>query len=864
MTLYKEEQDEEFNKIWLDIEAKDDKKRILNNKLVQEHDRLKGRTGSGWIDANKKTFYRSFVNNDDPKKFCLQNQVPNREGGFTVSCDNRNVKDGVLSEKISKIFTYFPESELDTIMYATTMCFTDKEGGDKRTFYEVMEKHHKRKPYLDIDMEGNLELKHKVIITILAAVRAEMLTKVEYYEHEQHTLVFQSHTSTKASFHVIINDYCCDDNEQVKSFFYAVRRRIPEEYRCYMDHRVYHDNANFRMFLSHKIGKTNMKELTTDYETCFIRKQIDIWKASLITNTKGCTVLAAYPVTEYINTNEDFKAYDQDQIKLHWNTFPDRGSFKFREGSSYLTRRCKSQCSLHPVDDDGNYHEHENNNAYLIIRGGFLYFKCFAGPGEIKLGKVDKMKTTKIEKEHRPWVDLSKLTPYVEKKGLTDEEKESEQLKTEWLNLTYDEMKEKFEKMWFKCVSRGTYYNIGVDDFTVKSRTEMMDSYCHYKCLYASGKFDNKTGKEIMKKSAFIFVWLKDENIRSYQYVKLLPPPLKCPANTYNLFNGWRIEKIKVTEPAKEEDVQFIFDHLAMVWGKQVLEYVLDWLAYYIKYPGLNPKKSLLIKSLEGLGKGAMIDLLVLICGSQYILLCEQVDVYVFGPFNQLLEGILFLGLDEMELSIAKKYAGRLKNMITNNEIQINPKGSKPYRVPNRLHIVSFSNNEWPWCISESNRRYLPVDSSHVPIPNEEYFNKLYNLYDNDAVIKAVFNRFNERDISKFKPANMPNTEFSDDLKALNRALELNFIVEFIRDLQPGTHNVSSKDLFGYYLNYVTENCKNINVVTTTIKFGLKIKSFNIDGFKHIVGRKGNSYDINAELALKWCQYKKYITPDPI
>ncbi len=804
----------------------------IHNRLVLQHDRLEGKFSKKLYGV---MFYKLLIANGYD---ALQSKVQHRENGFTISCDNKNVIKGIVGP-INKIFTYF--DNLDNL-YGYTVCL-QKGQIDNRTYYEVIEDHHNCKIYFDIDMKEKLEMADDLMISVLKQIRIEMLRKITIYEHKNHTLVFESHSEKKKSFHIIIDGFYFENNMQVKQFFKNVRKNIPEIYQKYLDEAVYTKNRSFRMYKSHKLDDVRIKEITYRYDTYHLRDQRKIFEASLITNTNQCTSLLPYEICQNTFINDEIQNHEWNTIYKLWKKFPNSKSYKFTPGHTRVEKIADGYC---PCLGHERVH-HGSNGGYLYVKNGELYFNCLSIPSSsIYLGQINTKDLVKEAIQRKKINDSLVINDEI----ITEE-------KDEWIGLTYNEMKLKFEKTFFKCISRGVYYEINDDRVTVRNKTEMENCYMHLK--YPDGK----------NKGSFIGTWINDERIRKYEFVELLPPPIKCPKNTYNLFNGWRIQNININDSINKDDqlnidqsVQFVFEHFKLVFGT-LIDYVLDYFTYYLKYPGKNPKIALLLKSLEGLGKGAIIDLFTFICGSQYILLCESVERDIFGQFNQLLEGVLLLGIDEMELKTAIKFESRLKDMITNPKIIINPKGCKPYKIDNRLHIISFSNKEWPWTISESNRRYLPIDSTSIKIPERSYFEKLYECYANDAVVQQVYIQFMERDISNFNPVNMPATDFGEDLKILSRSIELSFMIDFIQSLTPGSIRiVTSKELFDYYLIYISENTTNIKVVTTSIKFNMKIKALNIDGIENKKGMKGNYKNIDVDQALEWCVNKNYISMD--
>ena len=389
-----DDHDEEFNRLWLQTEINQGIKNEQTAKLIKEHDRLNGKS-SNWIgiQPNTSLFYKTFIAKDETT-FCLQNKVPNRENGFTVSCDNQYVINNELSDKTSKIFTYFSSTDLQVKMYDICVCL-EKGRKDQRTFYEVMEKHHRRKPYLDIDMNEHLDKADEMILNVLDAIQSEMSIKVENYKHKDHTLVFQSHSESKKSFHIIIDHYCFENNIQAKSFFNAVRSKIKKDYHMYLDSSVYNNNGNFRMYKSHKLNTMRTKELTDQYNTYIPSSQKEIWLASLITNTSYCEILKNYDqkIVESTSSTE-FDNDEWDQIETLFNLYPDKG-LKMTKGRNRVTRIAQSYCPIHKRE-----HDNKGNGGYFsITKYGDIYFNCYASEmSGIKLGSI-KLSTLIITKE---------------------------------------------------------------------------------------------------------------------------------------------------------------------------------------------------------------------------------------------------------------------------------------------------------------------------------------------------------------------------------------------------------------------------------------------------------------------------------
>lgn len=214
----------------------------LHWQLVREHDKLKG---------NYSFFHKGILFHK------ILKDAISKEHQYTIACDNKKIKEGVVQGEPVKIFASFNNWDAN---YDHLLSKTVKEK-DLREFYEVIEEHHKRKPYFDIDMKDNFDLADDLIQNMLTAIKFEMLTRTDHYDHEN-TCIFTSHDEKKKSFHIIINGYYFENNEQMTQFFNNVVKRLPKKYkdqRGLLDASVYHRNAMFRMYQSHKMGTKERK-----------------------------------------------------------------------------------------------------------------------------------------------------------------------------------------------------------------------------------------------------------------------------------------------------------------------------------------------------------------------------------------------------------------------------------------------------------------------------------------------------------------------------------------------------------------------------------------------------------------------------
>ena len=268
---------------------------------------------------------------------------------------------------------------------------------------------------------------------------------------------------------------------------------------------------------------------------------------------------------------------------------------------------------------------------------------------------------------------------------------------------TYEYMKVEHEKNHFKCTDSASYYEIkpdgrfimGSEDFIIKQNRHI--------------KFEevDKTGK--VEKKSFIEAWINDEDIRKYEKAELIPPPdsEKVDPNIYNLWDGFRIAKVepKVSidgkggyTAAEKTGAKDILNHMEFICGRECWPWVEKWITLLLKAPSTKPDVAILIKSMEGLGKGFTYKILRAIIGKKYCMSSLNVERDIFGEFNIELHGKLLVLMDEMDMKTCVKCQRGILDIITGEDLCLNDKQVKKFNAVNYTHILTFSNKDVPDC----------------------------------------------------------------------------------------------------------------------------------------------------------------------
>ena len=112
---------------------------------------------------------------------------------------------------------------------------------------------------------------------------------------------------------------------------------------------------------------------------------------------------------------------------------------------------------------------------------------------------------------------------------------------------------------------------------------------------------------------------------------------------------------------------------------------------------------------------------------------------HLVGGFSGHLQYCCFLFLDEAFWAGDVQAEGRLKSLITEDTITIEPKYFTPFQVPNLLHIMMSSNNDWVVPAGPHARRYAVFKVSDEHMNDFDYFSALRAELDNGGVEAMLY-----------------------------------------------------------------------------------------------------------------------------
>jgi Family of unknown function (DUF5906) len=244
--------------------------------------------------------------------------------------------------------------------------------------------------------------------------------------------------------------------------------------------------------------------------------------------------------------------------------------------------------------------------------------------------------------------------------------------------------------------------------------------------------------------------WLKNPGRLQYDGLIFRPGDTRQVIN--NHFNLWRGCGV----PPKQGDWSLMQRHIVEVMAagdQERAEYILNWLAWLVQHPDQQAEVALIFRGKKGTGKGTLGIALMCIFGQHGYQISSAGQL--IGKHNAHLRDCCFLFADEALWPGDRSAEGNLKRMITEPTLDIEAKYFDSKMVPNMLHVLMSSNEDWVVPASEWERRYMMCEMSDIHIQSEEWFRPLKAQLEDGGHAAMLFDLLH-RDLGNWHPRNLP------------------------------------------------------------------------------------------------------------
>ena len=280
-------------------------------------------------------------------------------------------------------------------------------------------------------------------------------------------------------------------------------------------------------------------------------------------------------------------------------------------------------------------------------------------------------------------------------------------------------------------------------------------------------------------------------------------PSNNSPNDVFNLYQGFRVN------PDGSKSCEVYLSHLEQVicnGDQPAFKYLVGWLAHLIQRPDEKPSVAIVMKSVEGAGKGTMVKPLLQILGVHGIQINGAGQVG--GRFNSTMENKLLVFADEVDLTDTVT-ANKFKGLISESVINLERKGIDPEPMPNYSRFIFASNHDNVIKAGLRERRYLVLEPNPDKAQDDSYFKQLWGWINNGGA-SDLLHYLQSYALDDFKPNQAPVTKalIAEKLDSLRPAEK--FMYERLSEEKPflGICRLPASDLVREFSDWCEGNAE--------------------------------------------------------
>jgi hypothetical protein len=194
--------------------------------------------------------------------------------------------------------------------------------------------------------------------------------------------------------------------------------------------------------------------------------------------------------------------------------------------------------------------------------------------------------------------------------------------------------------------------------------------------------------------------------------------------------------------PRDKRNIERVKNHLAHLIGDEgERRMFLDWISWVVQNPGQHANYAIVMQGVQGDGKTFFAEMLRAIMGTTNV---RMVNAKILeSDFSDWVIGQCLACIEEVRLIKHDRYEviNSIKPFITNNTIEVHPKGKASYNARNTTSYLLFTNYKDALPIDDDSRRYLVLFSrwqrkdllDTFKDENPDYYELLYRTFEESA-----------------------------------------------------------------------------------------------------------------------------------
>ena len=291
--------------------------------------------------------------------------------------------------------------------------------------------------------------------------------------------------------------------------------------------------------------------------------------------------------------------------------------------------------------------------------------------------------------------------------------------------------------------------------------------------------------------------WLNSTHRRQYKGVTFSPG--KERAGFYNMFSGFPIDPI-------EGDCSLYWEHIRVNICNEDEEhyrFLRKWMAHCIQFPGELPGTGVVMRGLQGTGKGIFVEHFGKLFGHHYITV-YRLD-QITGRFNGHLKNVLLIHANEAIWGGDKVGEGVLKGIITDPVTPIEYKGKEIINVPNFKRLIVATNETWAVPMGMDDRRFLVLEVGARRKEDKAYFGAIVRQMEEGGLEALMYDLVHE-DLTDFDSRTAPFSRYNFDVKLRGAKPHQQWWYERLcEDAEDWEPNPTKQEIYRSYMDWCKE-----------------------------------------------------------
>lgn len=409
--------------------------------------------------------------------------------------------------------------------------------------------------------------------------------------------------------------------------------------------------------------------------------------------------------------------YDGDALDRRWNDFNVHGKKRAPITARYILRLASEAVASTTAE------------LTLKLRDMFVQAKDLAdwekarqAAREAEIDGLARSGLAAIAKERRDAITGTKTSLVEIKKAIAYQPKKAEKAPKWVTNWVYD-------------ISDDRFFNTGTKIATTKQGfNAMFDRYS----LTKKDILDGRTNPSSDASSLALNIH-KIYTVAGRRYMPGRDAIFHEPDGTFaNLYAEHEIpERPEKLLPKDKRNVERVKAHIKHLIEKEDEQRMLiDWLSWVVQNPGKHANYAVVLQGIQGDGKTFFAEMLRAVMGVSNVTMLNAHILH--SEFTDWCVGQCVACVEEVRLINDKnkfEVLNRIKPYITNNVIEVHPKGKTMYNAINTTNYLLFTNYKDALPLDDGERRYMILFSRWQKLSairefrkeNPDYYAKLYD-----------------------------------------------------------------------------------------------------------------------------------------